>query len=90
LEFEAPIVKSIKLVNNDSEQAAAHNEPLSAPVSNFEPIRGKLKSACEFRLVIATQNNHIYTIFFDRCYLQRHKTIHIKKTDADFLAHLQG
>lgn len=58
---------------------------LMQPSQNFEAL-----PLYEFQLVFATQNNHIVNVAFDRCYLQKNKSITVKKSNADFLSHLNN
>lgn len=57
---------------------------------DFEQKHGKLNTACEYKLVFATESNIIYTVYFDRCCLLKSKTVFVRKSDQDFLAQLQN
>ena len=57
--------------------------------SNLEIKFGRGRDETEFRIILATQSNHVYYISFDKYYLRKNETIYVEKSDDDFLQHLQ-
>ena len=43
------------------------------------------KDSVEFRLTLATTNNHVYHVCFDKFYLKKEETIFIEKSDPHFI-----
>ena len=81
--FDAPIVQNLCI--QDTREPEDTLQQLHRPNRDFEAKFSKRAESKEFRIILATQGNHIYYVSFDKYYLKKDETIFVEKSDDEFL-----